>query len=253
MMMRRRSSASETANHPFRSMFDLMLALVFLLTAVIALGRKPGANYDARPLVQELLMLHNLERRNANEAAHSFLQDLRETGEADPCFAISIGGGFLTATQRDRLEAHRMKLWQQQDEAIQSMLRAESVTRVYGQDALQFPSGAAVPAQPERRSPILREALQKYQLGFHHIRVEGHTDNVRINTYQFPSNWELSAARAIWLAKEIENYFAGQGVPIGQGGLMIQAVGFGERKPMAPNDTDEHRRQNRRIEIVFEK
>lgn len=78
------------------------------------------------------------------------------------------------------------------------------------------------------------------------IRIEGHTDNVQIVgnlTKRFPTNWELSAARAINVAR----FLQGQGIDPS----VLVAVANGEYRPVAPNDTDEGRARNRRIEIVL--
>ena len=78
------------------------------------------------------------------------------------------------------------------------------------------------------------------------IRIEGHTDNVPIVgalTRKYPTNWELSAARAINVAR----YLQQQGLDP----ALLAAVAYGEFKPVAPNDTDEGRAKNRRIEIVL--
>ena len=78
------------------------------------------------------------------------------------------------------------------------------------------------------------------------IRIEGHTDNVPIVgalMRKYPTNWELSAARAINVAR----YLQQQGIDP----ALLAAVGYGEYKPVAPNDTDEGRAKNRRIEIVL--
>lgn len=77
------------------------------------------------------------------------------------------------------------------------------------------------------------------------IRVEGHTDNTPINTSEFPSNWELSAARALNIVK----FFAYR---CGIDPKRLSAVGYGEYHPVAPNDTPENRQKNRRIEIYVE-
>lgn len=74
------------------------------------------------------------------------------------------------------------------------------------------------------------------------LAFEGHTDNIPINTLQFPSNWELSAARAIAVAKfyiEDMNFNPSQ----------ISTEGLGEYVPIEGNDTAEGRATNRRVEI----
>jgi len=73
--------------------------------------------------------------------------------------------------------------------------------------------------------------------------VEGHTDNLPIHTERFHSNWELSAARAISVIK----YLHQNGIPQER----LSALGYGEYRPVAPNDTPEHRSLNRRIEILI--
>jgi chemotaxis protein MotB len=78
------------------------------------------------------------------------------------------------------------------------------------------------------------------------IRVEGHTDNVPIRTKRFPSNWELSTARAVSVLK----YFAQTG---GIAPRRLSAVGYGESKPLVANDSPQHRAKNRRVEIVLVK
>uniref|UniRef100_UPI0037C07DC7 peptidoglycan -binding protein n=1 Tax=Elstera sp. TaxID=1916664 RepID=UPI0037C07DC7 len=73
------------------------------------------------------------------------------------------------------------------------------------------------------------------------LRVDGHTDRVPIRTAQFPSNWELSTARAISVVK----FMIDQGVPADR----LAATGFGEFQPLDPRDDETARRRNRRIEF----
>jgi chemotaxis protein MotB len=78
------------------------------------------------------------------------------------------------------------------------------------------------------------------------IRIEGHTDNVPIVgglAKRYPTNWELSAARAINVAR----YLQDQGIDPG----LLSAVAYGEWKPVATNDTAEGKAKNRRIEIIL--
>lgn len=78
------------------------------------------------------------------------------------------------------------------------------------------------------------------------VRIEGHTDNVPILSKKYDSNWELSTARALSIVKfMIENqYFPPE---------QLQAMGYGEFKPVAENDTKENRAKNRRVEIRLSK
>ena len=76
------------------------------------------------------------------------------------------------------------------------------------------------------------------------IQIEGHTDNVPISTEKFPSNWELSTSRAV----NILRYFAYK-AKISQKRLF--AVGFGEYRPIFPNDSEKERAKNRRVNIFI--
>ena len=75
------------------------------------------------------------------------------------------------------------------------------------------------------------------------IRVEGHTDNIPIATPLYPSNWELSSARATTVSR----YFAEHSEIAPN---RLSAAGYGEFRPVAPNDSREGRARNRRVDLV---
>ncbi len=74
------------------------------------------------------------------------------------------------------------------------------------------------------------------------IEVEGHTDDVPISTPLFPSNWELSSARASSVVRMLIDH----GVPAQR----LSAVGMASNQPVVPNDSPEHRAKNRRVSIT---
>ncbi len=74
----------------------------------------------------------------------------------------------------------------------------------------------------------------------HQIVVEGHTDDVPIRSSQFPSNWELSTARA---TSVVQYMIKGMQFPPNK----LGAIGYGQFQPIAPNDSDENRAKNRRV------
>ncbi len=93
----------------------------------------------------------------------------------------------------------------------------------------------------QRIGDILNSATEK------DIQVEGHTDNVPISPRlqeKFPSNWELSTARATTVLHFLQDR-------VGVSGERLSAVGYGEYRPIASNDDPAGRRQNRRIQIVL--
>jgi len=103
-----------------------------------------------------------------------------------------------------------------------------------------FPPGEAQLA-PGARAP-LAAAAQVLRGLTAPVEVEGHTDNVAISTPRFPSNWELSAARASRVAR----FLAEQGVAPAR----LAALGYAEYRPVADNDTEAGRARNRRVSIV---
>jgi chemotaxis protein MotB len=113
-------------------------------------------------------------------------------------------------------------------------------------DKIIFPSGSAEISKEGKKVldkvvSILKDVKDK------RIQVEGHTDNVPIVSAlkkRFPTNWELSTARAT----EVVRYLQETG---GLDAQLLSASGFAEYQPVASNDTDEGKHKNRRIEIVL--
>jgi chemotaxis protein MotB len=103
-----------------------------------------------------------------------------------------------------------------------------------------FPSGVA--AVSAGAVPVLGKIAAILKPFPNAIRVEGHTDNRPISTSMFPSNWELSAARAA----NVVQLFTKAGVDP----LRMQVLGLGEFRPVAGNDTADGRNSNRRVVIV---
>ena len=109
-------------------------------------------------------------------------------------------------------------------------------------DSVLFPSSRAV-LTPEAREVMDDVAGILRRLG-NHIRIEGHTDSRPINTPQFPSNWELSTARATTVLRYLLEVH-------GLSASRLSAAGYGEYRPVASNETPEGMQQNRRVDIVI--
>jgi chemotaxis protein MotB len=116
-------------------------------------------------------------------------------------------------------------------------------TTVKMNDRILFASGSATIGADGREA--LRKVSQALRaMQGRAVRVEGHTDNVPTNPAgAFPTNWELSSARALAVVRFLQEN--------GLDPTRLSGSGFGEYQPVATNQTPEGRSQNRRIEIVL--
>ena len=94
------------------------------------------------------------------------------------------------------------------------------------------------------------EIFVNYLVGLIHefpypLRVEGHTDNTPIQTSRYPSNWELSTARA---CNVVRTFIERGGSP-----ALFSAEGFAQYRPIASNTTPSGKSKNRRVELIFKK
>ncbi|MGQ0811452.1 MAG: OmpA family protein [Nitrospiraceae bacterium] len=113
-------------------------------------------------------------------------------------------------------------------------------------DQLQYESGEVF-IKPQGLVILEQIAAYLKTITDKHVRVEGHADNMEIGPSlksQYPTNWELSKARAA----RIVRYLVEQG---GLDSVNLSTAGYGDTKPVASNTTEEGRKQNRRIEIVL--
>jgi len=109
-------------------------------------------------------------------------------------------------------------------------------------DTLLFETGLAE-IKAENR-PVINALCSILKETDCRIRIEGHTDDVPINSALFSSNWELSTARAVNVAK----YF------ISEGGILperLSAASYADSKPLSPNVSDHNRGLNRRVEVLL--
>lgn len=138
----------------------------------------------------------------------------------------------LASSLKSEIDAGRVEL---------SELRGR--TSVKMKDKILFASGSATIGK-EGKDALRAVAQALGQIKGKLIRVEGHTDNVPTNGANgFPTNWELSTARALAVVRYLEE--------VGVDPTRLAAAGYGQFQPIAANDTPEGRSQNRRIEIVL--
>jgi chemotaxis protein MotB len=129
-------------------------------------------------------------------------------------------------------------------DTAQVSITAQKIRVVFTERAVLFASGSAELDQQAKE--VLNDLAELISTLPQESRIiiEGHTDNVPIKTKEYANNMELSIARAI----SVLNYFVKEkGLPPER----FAVVGYGEYRPVVPNDTEENRAKNRRIEIII--
>ncbi|MFG0380624.1 flagellar motor protein MotD [Pseudomonas sp. zbq_18] len=171
------------------------------------------------------------ERPRTTEPDRSMIEDTpNSSSSAEPSdplqeIAASMRDAFGDLIAAEQLTVRGNELW----------------VEIELNSSLLFPSGDAI---PNEMAFILIEKVAKILAPYENpVHVEGFTDNLPINTTQFPSNWELSAARAASIVRML----AMDGVREGR----LAAVGYGEFQPVADNATAEGRARNRRVVLVI--
>src|ERR1700730_6590120 len=168
----------------------------------------------------------------------------------------STAGGDLTprdpvvgkGVAHEDLPGALIRMERQVQNAMQALIDAKLVTvrrenmwlEIEINTDILFPSGSGEFAPTAE--PVLDKLAEVLKPFPNPIRVEGHTDNRPIRTTSFPSNWELSAARAA----SVVHQFTRQGIDP----LRLEIVGFGEFHPRQPNATSEGRNANRRVVVL---
>ena len=159
---------------------------------------------------------------------------------------IVMGEDVLApAKVKDDLDHLRRELQQ----TLSNQVATHTVSIQMGRDGLVislreagfFVSGSATP------KPQTLETLSQIAASLSHtsydLRIEGHTDNIPIHNAEFDSNWELSTARATSIARLLLDLNA---MPTDR----LSAAGYAEFHPVAGNDTEDGRAQNRRVDLV---
>lgn len=109
-------------------------------------------------------------------------------------------------------------------------------------ETLLFPSGSAViSSQGKQALHQISEVINRADVS---VCVEGHTDATPIDSRQYPSNWELSLARAACVVR----WLAENGAVSPE---RLSAAGYADTRPRMPNDSDKNRQVNRRVDIVL--
>ena len=226
--------AEETVSHErwLVSYADLMTLLLAFFVVMYSIVRLPEADFEE--LTAQLSSSFTTGNMPARIASDTVIDLGGAAGETSPAQQLDI----------QQKENAQQKL----GDTLQKKLEGDNSVRVSGNEEwleieldsnLLFGSGGAT-LRAEARGPLAQVA-EELAADESTLRIEGFTDNVPISSRRFKSNWELSFARATAVLRFL-----------GRNGVQPQrmsAIGYGEFLPLAENDTEAGRAQNRRVLI----
>jgi chemotaxis protein MotB len=260
--MARKRKHEDHTNHeawaiPYGDLITLLLAFFVVMYAISSvnegkfrvLSDSLTAAFNGAPKSLEPVQIGEKTHGKGGEPEKQPLQPSAISGTQHTSLA-PIDKPVPPATPAEHPMAQQLKrVADELEGSLQSLMDANLVTvrrheywiEVEVRTDILFQSGDAT--LPNRAIPALdalAETLVKYP---NPIRVEGHTDNRPISNRFYPSNWELSAARA---ARVVHSF-----VKAGVGPDRLSVIGFGDNRPVKPNDTPAGRDANRRVVIVI--
>jgi chemotaxis protein MotB len=236
-----------------------VVAAALVATACVSSGKYDQKSLEAdtfrKNLASELEKTSDLEKRvQVLEGQKTALEQRLEA--AGVSLAEREAALKQAADKAAQLEAKNVELVKKSSEYEQlaSTLKSEidqgkiELTELKGKmtvklkDKILFASGSAALGK-EGKDALAKVAEAFRDLKGRIVRVEGHTDDRPIGSAAFPSNWELSGARALAVVR----FLQAKGVDP----AVLAGAAYAEYRPVAPNETPEGRSQNRRIEIVL--
>jgi len=240
-----------------RCMLALASLTAFAATACVTQGK-----YDEMALEASNLETRLKDEKGAREALEAKVKDLEEkiaAAERDKealTARLTTSESRLTASAAERyaLEQKNAELTALNDELAKSTRKLAEAKEALEKRSAEYEnlaqslkqeiSEGSTRVNKEGQEALVKiaDALRTVQGRI--IRVEGHTDDVPTpRDGPFPSNWELSLARAMAVVRALQD--------AGVDPTVLSAAGYGQYQPIAANDTPENRSLNRRIEIVL--
>jgi chemotaxis protein MotB len=254
-MSRRRRKHEEHGNHeawaiPYGDLMTLLLAFFVVMYAISSvndgkyrvLSESMVAAFRGSPKTVEPIQIGEKQTGAGSEIEMSVVQQALLDGQPRNLLQMNPGESDVSAIAL-------RKMAEEVETALGSLIDANLIAvrrTAYGIEVdiradILFPSGSA--ALSPSALPVLSQVAATLRALPNPLRVEGHTDNVPVRSGSpFPSNWELSAARAA----SVVHLFTDQGLPPGR----LAVVAYGEQRPVTSNTTAEGRNANRRVLIV---
>lgn len=211
---------------PYSDLMTLLLAVFIVLFAV--------SQVDAEKAQQ---MSDEFSGQMMTESYSTAKMSGQGNAEAE-----STGGGKSELEQMEELKAELDAKLQTEhmSASVTTSIDSRGLVISFSNTILFEPGSAEIKKENEG---TLLEIADMITVMDNIIRIEGHTDNVPMNSDLYPSNWELSTARAVNVVRLITGHSNASPE-------RLIAVGYGEYRPIADNSTEEGRAKNRRIDII---
>ncbi len=204
---------------------DMLTLLLVMLVVMLALAGK-GDGQHARAATGASAQDQTLSE-----------QPLELAASAQPIPPIVANPAIGTPAEVDAREALAMDL----GEDIEVIVNDGSISFRINSEIL-FGSGQA--ELENAGLDVIDRLIPTLAAGQHRILVEGHTDNLPIQTERFPSNWELSASRA----SSVVRYLQLAGIDA----TRMSATGYADTRPLGDNGNEQGRASNRRVELIMQ-
>jgi chemotaxis protein MotB len=219
--------------------------------AELSVEQERAASLEAK------LKKRELERSSLGKERVELLNEIEDLRETEASLARQLAQTRAELEEERRIRAEHEEALEQVQGSYQGLVEKLETEVQKGQieihqlrgrlqiravEKILFDSGSAT-VKPEGEQVLATVAQELGRQLTGRIRIEGHTDSLPISNARFPSNWELSSARAIAVLRVL----ADNGVATER----LSAAAMGPYRPIADNETREGRARNRRIEIVI--
>ena len=218
---------------------DLMTLLLALFIALFAMSQTDSSKMQA--LAQAFTAAFNM-------GGPSFFSGMGPTTampNTPTTASDSTNAAYMQENENLREAQEKLEQYIKENnlqDQVSTELSEEGLMIRLKEKALFASGSAALQGQAEQIVPVIAGLLASLP---ERVTISGHTDNVPISTAQFPSNWELSSSRAVNLMRGL------MGVQPSLNPARFSALGYSEYRPIASNDTEEGRAQNRRVEVFI--
>lgn len=234
------------------SKLNMAVFSLMFLSACVSTGTYDLA-ISERDEAQKSLADAQAEISRNQEEIISNKERLKSATEALEASRLQIASTQTQVAAMKRIEAEtkrRNEIYGQFIERLKSMIDGGQLTVSIeeGRIVINLPNNVLFKSGRSLLNDRAKESLAPIatvlsQFSDRRFQVEGHTDNEAIKSKKFPSNWELSTARALSVVHLL--------IDMGVNPENISAAGYGEFRPRADNSTEEGRKLNRRIEIIM--